>query len=126
MEAANKALLTLQKEPNNKQALQELKSNNIALYNLYSYSIAANSADKNKLEAIKTNDEFLKDVIAYHKGVIQKKPADSTYYKNLALLEKAYNLIKDGKKAEAKNILSQIPKNSALAGVAKLLEHLTI
>jgi len=126
LESANSALLTLQKDPNNKQALAELKNSNPKLYNLYSYSIAANSGNKEALNAIKTSDEFLKDVLAYHKGVVSKNPQDSTYYKDLVLVEKAYNLIKAGKKQEAKNILITVPKTSAVAAVARLLEHYTI
>jgi len=75
---------------------------------------------------IKTDDSFLQDVISYHIGVLNKTPKNSIYYKNLVLIEKAYNLIKMGKKQEAKNILITIPKTSVLATVAKLLEHYTI
>ncbi len=126
LEAANSALLALQKDPKNSAAISKLKENNPKLYNLYEYSIAANSSNAKALSSIKTGDDFLKDVIAYHKGVIAEKPADSVYYKNLTLVEKAYKLIKAGKKKEAKNILETIPKNSAVAGVASLLEHFTI
>ncbi len=126
LEAANSALLVLDKEPTNKEALAKLKENNPKLYTLYSYSQAANSGNAKAIEAIKSNDEFLSDVIKYHAGVASKKPTDSEYYKNLSQIEKAYELIKAGKKAEAKNILVTIPKNSAVAGVARLLEHFTI
>ncbi len=126
LEAANSALLTLDKEPTNKEALSKLKENNPKLYTLYTYSQAANSGDAKALESIKSNDEFLSDVIKYHTGVASKKPTDSEYYKNLSKVEKAYELIKAGKKAEAKNILVTIPKTSAVAGVARLLEHFTI
>jgi len=68
----------------------------------------------------------LQDVLGYHKGVLEKNPTDSIYYKDLVLVEKAYNLIKAGKKQEAKNILITVPKTSAVAGVARLLEHYTI
>ena len=126
LEAANSALLALEKNPNNKEALTTLKNNNPKLYNLYIYSVSANSADANRLSQIKSSDKFLQDVIAYHKGVIAKTPTDSVYYKDLSKIEKAYLLIKEGKKSEAKNILTTIAKNSPVAGVARLLEHLTI
>jgi len=126
LESANSALIILAKDPNNKQALEELKNNNPKLYNLYRYSSAANSGSKEALSVIKTDDSFLQDVISYHIGVLNKTPKDSIYYKNLVLIEKAYNLIKMGKKQEAKNILITIPKTSVLATVAKLLEHYTI
>ncbi len=126
LEKANSALLTLDKNPTDKVALEKLKENNPKLYTLYIYSKAANSGDAKALEAIKSNDEFLKDVINYHAGVARNKATDSEYYKNLSKIEKAYELIKAGKKSEAKDILITIPKNSAVAAVARLLEHLTI
>ena len=126
LEKANSALLELQKDPNNKEALITLKSNNPKLYSLYSYSVAANSANKAKLEQVSKDSKFLDDVVNYHLGVLAKTPKDSIYYKNLALLQKAYLLIKENKAKEAKNILIQIPQNSAVAPVAKLLEHYTI
>ena len=126
LEAANSALLALQKNPNNKEALSKLKSNNEKLYNLYIYSVAANGADIKQLSNLNVNDEFLKDVIAYHKGIISKKPTDSIYYKNLSIVEKAYILIKQGKKKEAKDLLETVSQNSALAGVVRLLKHYTI
>jgi hypothetical protein len=123
---ANEALIALQSNPNNKEALNTLKQNNQKLYSLYLYSKAANEANEKKLSEISVNDELLKDVIAYHKAVIKSKAVDSIYYRNLSLVEKAYLLIKEGKKTEAKNILAQVSKNSALAPVARLLEHYTI
>jgi len=126
LESANSALLILEKNPSDKEALNKLKENNTKLFNLYQYSINANSANKTGLDNIKSNDALLSDLIKYHKGVIEKNPSDSIYYKNLSLVEKAYKLIKEGKKEEAKNILITVPKTSAVAGVAKLLEHYTI
>ncbi len=126
LEAANSALLTLDKNPTNKEALEKLKENNPKLYALFTYSKAANNGNIKALESIQSNDEFLKDVIKYHEGVASKKPTDSEYYKNLSKIEKAYELIKAGKRAEAKDILITIPKNSSVSAVARLLEHLTI
>jgi len=123
---ANEALIALEKNPNDKDALNKLKQNNQKLYSLYLYSKAANSANEKELNKISVNDDLLKDVIAYHKGVIKSKPTDSVYYQNLVLVEKAYLLIKEGKKNEAKNILAKVSKNSALSPVARLLEHYTI
>jgi len=126
LEKANSALLALQENPNNKEALETLKSNNPKLYALYSYSVAVNSEDKEKLSLVNKDGKFLEDVVDYHLSVLDKTPKDSIYYKHLSLLQKAYLLLKSGKKSEAKNILIQIPKNSAVAPVARLLEHYTI
>jgi len=126
LETANSALLTLQKDPNNKEALQTLQNNNPKLYTLYKYSKAVNNQNLKELESLNTQDELLNDVINYHKAVLKNNSKDSKYYTNLSLVEKAYLLIKNGKKSEAKNILAQIPKNSAVAPMARLLEHYTI
>ncbi len=123
---ANSALLTLNKDPKNKEALEQLKENNPKLYALYSYTNAANSADKKSLQNVPKSSNFLKDVINYHISVLDGAPKDSLYYKNLVLVEKAYLLIQKGKKEEAKKILQRVPKNSQLAAVARLLEHYTI
>jgi hypothetical protein len=126
LEKANSALLALEKNPKDTNALNKLKENNPKLYALYSYSMAANSANKEALAKVPKSSKFLEDVINYHLSIIDEKPKDSIYYKNLSLLQKAYLLIKDGKKSDAKNILIQIPQNSAVAPVAKLLQHYTI
>ena len=126
LEKANSALLALQKNPNDKEALNTLKSSNPKLYALYSYSVAANNANKEALTKVPKSSDFLEDVINYHIGVLDRAPKDSIYYKNLALLQKAYLLIKENKVKEAKNILIQIPQDSAVAPVARLLQHYTI
>jgi len=116
LEKANNALLVLQKDPKNTQALNTLKENNPKLFAIYSYFVAANSANKEALSKVPKDSKFLEDVINYH----------SIYYKNLSLIQKAYLLIKNGKKNDAKNILIQVPQNSAIAPVARLLLHYTI
>jgi hypothetical protein len=126
LEKANSALLALEKDPKNTDALNSLKANNPKLYALYKYSVAANSANKEELSKINKDTKFLEDVINYHISVVDKNPKNSIYYKNLALIQKAYLLIKNNKTKEAKNILIQIPKNSAVAPIARLLEHYTI
>ena len=126
LESANSALLTLQKDPSNKEALATLKESNPKLYALYSYSTEVNSAKRELLQNVPKETNFLKDVINYHKSVLEKKPQESIYYKNLVLIQKAYLFIQKGKKEEAKNILARVPKNSQLAPVARLLKHYTI
>ena len=126
LEAANSALLELQKNPNNKEALNKLKENNPRLYSLYKYSVAVNSANKKELSLVNKDTKFLDDVVNYHLSVLDKTPKDSIYYKNLSLLQRAYILIKKGKTKEAKDILVQIPQNSAIEPIARLLQHYTI
>ncbi len=125
LERANSALLILQKDPNNKEALATLKESNKKLYALYSYSTSLNNKAKS-LQNVPKETNFLKDVINYHKSVLEKNPQESIYYKNLVMIEKAYLLIQKGKKKEARDILGRVPKNSQLAPVARLLKHYTI
>ncbi len=123
---ANSALLSLEKNPTDKEALLQLKDNNPKLYALYSYSTAVNSAAENSLQNVPKESKFLKDVINYHLSVLKKEPKDSIYYKNSVLIEQAYLLIQKGKKEDAKKLLTKVPKNSQVAAVARLLEHYTI
>jgi len=126
LQKANSALLKLQANPKDSEALKVLKENNPKLYELYSYSVAANNQDAKALKSLNSNNDVLSDVINYHKHIVESKVTDSKYYKNLVLVERAYLLIKEGKKKDAKNILAQVPKNSPVAPVARLLEHYTI
>ena len=126
LKKSNSALLTLQKNPNDSKALSVLKENNPKLYSLYIYSIGVDKADKELLKSVNKSSAFLDDVVNYHLSVLDKTPKESIYYKNLSLIQKAYLLIKRNKKDEAKNILIQIPKESAVAPVARLLLHFTI
>lgn len=126
LQKANSALLMLQKDPKNAKALETLKENNKKLYALYTYAQAVNSSDKKSLQNVPKSTPLLKDVVDYHISVLNRDPKNSLYYKDLVLVERAYLLIKQNKKEEAKNILIKIPKNSPVAGVARLLEHLTI
>ncbi len=126
LERANSALLALDKNPKDSSALKELKENNPKLYALYSYSVAANAADKDSLNSLDKDSKFLDDVVNYNLSLLNNSPKNSIYYKNLSIVEKAYLLIKDNKKSEAKNSLATIDKNSAVVPIARLLEHYTI
>ncbi len=123
---ANEAFLILEKDPNNKKALEELKSNNPKLYNLFIYSLAVDKENPKLLENLKVNNEILKDIISYHKAVLNNKITNSKYYENLVLVERAYLAIKKGQKDKAKTLLIQVDNNSPLKGIAKLLEHYII
>ncbi|NPA50702.1 MAG: hypothetical protein GXO02_03630, partial [Epsilonproteobacteria bacterium] len=94
---------------------------------LWIYSLGVENQKKEKLELLlKENNELLKDISNYHIGVIEQNPKDSKYYHDLAMVEKAYLLLKANKKNQAKVILEQIPQNSPLSNIAKFLKHYTI
>jgi len=124
---ANEALLSLKKNPDDSSALEKLKSKNPELYGLYVYSQAVKRADAKKLSSLETNgDSLLADISAYHAAVLESKAGDSRYYKDLSLLEKAYEAIKSGKRREAGELLSLIAENSPVAPVARYLKHYSI
>jgi hypothetical protein len=124
---ANDALLTLEKNPADKAALETLRSNNPRLYALYRYSTAV---EKGQPDALKdpaiAGDPILSDLARYHEAVLASKAGDSRYYPDLSKVEKAYLALKAGKKDEARQILALIAENSPVAGIARLLRHSTL
>ncbi len=127
LNVANEALLQLQQNPKNSEALSTLKSNNTPLYRLYQYSQAVDNQDAKSLKELSdAKDAMIKDLSKYHIAVINNKAEDSKYYKDLSRLERAYLAIKEGKKDIAKRELAMIAENSPLNQVAKYLKHYTI
>ena len=124
---ANDALLSLKKNPDDSGALQKLKSKNPKLYGLYLYSQAVKRADAKKLSSLESDgDSLLADICAYHAAVLESKAGDSRYYKDLSLLEKAYEELKKGEKEKARAQLVLVPENSPVAGIARLLKHYSL
>jgi predicted negative regulator of RcsB-dependent stress response len=124
---ANAAWLTLQKNPADQAALEQLRSNNPALYRLYLYDRGVKKRDTAKLQEVKgSSDALLADLAGYHIPVLASKPGDSRYYEDLSRIEKAYLALKAGKKGEARRLLALIGENSPVAGIARLLRHGTL
>ena len=127
LETANQALLTLQNNPNDTEALSVLKENNPALHEVYIFSQAAKSKDIKRLADIsESKNDIIADMSRYTVGAIEKKPVDSKLYTELVYLEEAYIKIKAGDMQEAKSKLALIDGDSSLSMLAKLLEHSTI
>lgn len=127
LEAANQALLTLEKKPDDAAALSVLKENNPALYELFALAQAAKKRDAKALAPMKSSkNETVADMSAYSIGAIEKKPVESKLYKELSYLEEAYVLIRKGEVQKAKEKLSLIDARSQVASFAKLLEHATL
>jgi len=124
---ANEALLRLEKNPTDTQALTELKSANPRLYTLYRYSVAVESGKVGLLkETAASDDSRVADLSRYHEAVLSSRAGDSRYYSDLSKVEKAYLALKAGRKEEARQVLALIGENSPVAGVARLLRHATI
>jgi hypothetical protein len=121
---ANSALLQLQSNPKNSTALNQLKDNNPKLYELFIYSQAIKDKDIKSLKKLTSSkDSLILDVTKYHLAVLKNRAGDSKYYKDLSIIEKAYEDIKAGKKDKAREALSLIDVNSPLSNIAKLLRH---
>ncbi len=127
LEAANNALSLLQRKPDDANALKTLKEKNPKLYALYTLSQAAKKKNIEALEALSSDsDTIVSDMARYSAAELRKKPVDSQVYKELAYVQEAYALIKEGKMKAAKRKLELISERSSVASVARLLEHYTI
>ena len=127
LERANKALITLQTKPEDKEARKILKENNPKLFDLYSYNMAIKSKDVKELDRLSSNkNTIIADVSRYHSGVISKKNGESLLYKNLSLVNSAYSAIESNNSKVAKSKLEMVENRSALSSMAGLLTHYTI
>jgi len=124
LEDANKAFLTLQQTPDNAEAKATLKAKNPALFELYSFSVAAHANDVDTLKSLDSSkNEIIADSSKYTVAAIDKHPVDSKLYRELALLEDAYLAIQSGDTKSAKAKLELIDERSSLQMLTKLLEH---
>jgi len=127
LESASQAFSILQKDPNNSEAIEVLRSKNHALYELYSYAEAVKSKDPKQLDALTSSkNPLIADVSRYSKQVLESKSSDSVYYKEMSLIGDAYIALKAGKNKEAKEKLELIDARSPVAPVADLLKHYSI
>jgi len=124
---ANVALLTLQKQPDNTEARKILQDKNPKLYALFSYMQAVEKQDSSALKTLdSSSDSMIADISKYHAAVLDSKVVDSVYYQELALVEEAFEALKNGKKEIAKQKLSLVAENSPVASIARLLRHYTV
>ena len=124
LEEANTAFLILQEKPDDAAAAQTLEKTNPALFELYTFSKAAHTDDAKALKGLSTSkNEIIADVGTYTAAAIDKHPVDSKLYKELALFQEAYLLIKSGDTKAAKEKLELIDERSSLQMLTQLLEH---
>jgi len=125
--AANSAYLTLKNDPKNEAALTELKTNNPKLFELYSYQEAIKAKDQATLKRLSSStDEIIADLSNYHLAILEGKPAESQLYGDIALVNNAYLLIKEGKVTEAKEELELIPEESPVYNISKMIKHYSV
>ena len=127
LHAANQALLTLQSDADNTKALDILKENNPALFELYTFAKAAQNQDAKTLEGLsKSSNSIIADISTYSAATLNKQASSSALYQDMATLNEAYLAIKAGDKKVAQAKLEDIDERSPLASVSQLLKHSTI
>jgi predicted negative regulator of RcsB-dependent stress response len=132
---ANQALATLEKNPNNPEALKMLENKNPALYELFRFHKAVESGKVAKIvvAAKESKDPVLKDLATYQGAALEAdEPKLSAYtqkqdalLKELAVLDDAFLLFEAGKNEEARKRLAQIPVTSQLYAIVQRYAHYT-
>ncbi len=121
---ANKALLIVEKNSEDKIALKLLKDNNPSLYNLFIYKQAIKNRDIASIKKLSNNkNKIVSDISRYTLGILDKKPVDSKFYKDMSFIEEAYIAMKKGNTKIAKEKLDLINEGSSLAVISKFLKH---
>jgi len=121
---ANTALLALEKNSKDSKALESLKTNNIALYELFSYQEAIKNSDTATLKSLSSSkNEIIADLASYHLAVIEGRPSDSKFNGDISKVYNASLLIKEGKVTEAQEELELIPEESPMHNISKMIKH---
>lgn len=130
--AANKAFNTLNTNPSDANALAELKSLSPELHDVYLYSKAIKDKDIETLKKLKDSKAALvSDLVEYELAQNSNSVSDlnnyalkqDAIYKDLAQIQSAILLMKDGEKEKAHEKLLLISDSSSLSKVAKALLH---
>ena len=124
LKTANEAFLVLQQNPTDRASFKILEENNPALLEIFLYSQAVKNQDAKTLKTLSSSkNEIIADASAYTASVLNKKPVDSTLYKEMALFEEAYLAIGAGDVKTAKEKLELIDERSPLAVITGFLKH---
>jgi len=130
--ASNDAYTLLLKDPSDAKAASVLEDNNPSLYNAWKLQIALKDKDIKALESLKiSSSDIVADLASYELATIQKDKAALNEYsleqdavlKDLAILNEAVLLMKEGKIEEAHTRLKMIDTRSPLHKTVNLLEH---
>lgn len=127
--AANEALSTLQKDPGNSAALNELKMLSPNLHDVWVFSQAVANRDIEAMESLKKSKALIVgDMVAYELSADASSLEDyaskqDAIFRDLALVQAAVMLLNENKIQEARDKLSKVPKESSLAKVTEALMH---
>ncbi|MBN2768937.1 MAG: hypothetical protein JXQ68_07505 [Campylobacterales bacterium] len=124
LEKANTAYMQLQQDSSDTAALEALKENNKALYDLFVYRKASAEGDTKTLESLKSSEnKLVVDLSVYTEAMLNKTPKDSLIFADYSKLAQAYELMKKGENKQGADILSTIDAKSPAAMIALLMKH---
>ena len=104
-----------------------LQSNNPALFELFNYKKAIDNNDTTELKAlVSSENSIISDISRYHLAVIEGTSVESELYGDMALINNANLLIKEGKMGKAKEQLALIDEQSPVHNIATIIKHYTI
>lgn len=117
---ANEAYSELILNPNNKDAIDMLKSKDINLYALYKFRTSIKDGNLNDLEELNNLDidPLLRAIINFG-----TKNGSDGFMQDYIYLTNGFLLLKENKISEAQTELAKIPANSSLYGISKKLLH---
>lgn len=126
-EIANSAYLVLEKNAKDATALETLKTNNPALFELFSYQEAVKNSDATALKTLSSStNEIIADLAGHHLAVIEGKSSDSKYHADVAKIYNAGLLIKEGKTTDAQAELELISEESPVYNISKMIKHYNV
>ncbi len=130
--AANEAFLALQKNPSDAAAADTLQAEAPLLYDAWRLSVAVKNADVKTLQALgNSGAPEVADISRYEAAALEENaPALDGYaagntpiYREMALIDEAVLLIRDGKVGEAHRRLQMIDSASPVYPLATALMH---
>jgi hypothetical protein len=125
--SANEAYIKLSIDATDTTALAELKDKNPVLFELFEYKNAMESNNTELLQTLSSSEnEIVSDISGYHLAIMKGTAVSSKLYAEVALLNNAHLLIKEGKISEANDELSSIEESSPLYNISKIMKHYTI
>lgn len=132
IERSNEAYVALLDDANNSEARKTLQENNPGLYDAFMYKQASENKDIKVLEELNnSSNKVLVDLSTYEisainkdaKGLNEYALTQDAIFKDLAIVNEATLLLKEGKVEEARTRLALIQKESSMHRTAQFLMH---
>ncbi len=132
IKAANEALLVLNKDAQNSEALLTLKNISPNLYDVWIYSNAVAKRDLVTIKELKNSSALMVSDLASYELAQGAKDSDSldsyasaqdAVYRDLALVQSAIILMNNSEIQKAHNKLSKISPESSMSKIASALLH---